>query len=83
MEPTFISEELEIEWESDFNLAKNMPKVVREFRTARNLQPFRIVLHGPPAVGKTRLAEKLCKYYGCHYVSVKTMIEETIADLVN
>lgn len=82
MEPGYITEELELEWQSESNLAENMNKITAEFRTERNLTPTRIIIHGPPAVGKTRLAQKLCEYYGCHYVSVKTMLEETISELV-
>lgn len=83
MEPSFITEELEIEWQNELNLAENMKNIVTQFKTERNLLPIRIIIHGPPAAGKTRLAKKLCEYYGCHYVSVKTMIEEIIKDLVN
>lgn len=82
MEPGFITEELELEWQSELNLAQNMKNIVAEFKNELNLQPIRIIIHGPPAVGKTRLAKKLCEYYGCHYVSVKTMIEEILQNLV-
>ncbi|XP_030760146.1 adenylate kinase 7-like [Sitophilus oryzae] len=45
------------------------------------LKPLKAVLHGPPASGKTAIANRICRRYGAHYVSVKTMIEETLEDL--
>lgn len=82
MEPGYIVEHLALQWQSELNLADNMKNIVEEFKTERNLLPVHMIIHGPPAVGKTRLARKLCEFYGSHYVSVKTMIEETITDLV-
>lgn len=46
------------------------------------VQPLKAIIHGPPASGKTKLAQRLCKIYGAHYVSVKTMIDEILDDLV-
>lgn len=82
MEPGYIVEYLQLQWQSELNLADNMQNIVEEFKTARNLLPIHIIIHGPHGAGKTILAKKLCDYYGCHYVSIKTMIEETIAELV-
>ncbi|XP_050295555.1 adenylate kinase 7-like isoform X1 [Anthonomus grandis grandis] len=45
------------------------------------LKPLKLMIHGPPAVGKTEIARRICKMYGAHYVSVKTMIEETLDEL--
>lgn len=47
------------------------------------MKPLKLVIHGPPASGKTKLAERLCQRYGAHYVSVKTMIQETLDELVS
>lgn len=82
MEPGYIVEQLALQFESDLNFRDNMSNIVEQFKNERNLLPIHIIIHGPPAVGKTRLAKQLCDYYGGHYVSIKTMIEETIADLV-
>lgn len=82
MEPSFIVDELEIEWKNELNLAENMHNIVTEFRKGRQLKPLRILLHGPPAIGKTRLAEKLCSIYGVQHITVKKMIDDILADMV-
>lgn len=48
-----------------------------------HLIPAKIILHGPPASGKTKLAMRICQKYGAHYVNIKTMINETLEDLVS
>lgn len=83
MEPGYIVEQLALQWQNELNLADNMKNIVEEFKNERNLLPIHVIIHGPPAIGKTRLAKKLCDYYGGHYVSVKVMIEETINELVS
>lgn len=83
MEPGVIVEDLEIEWQNELNLVENMGNIVNEFRTTRELKPIRVIVHGPPAVGKTRIAKRLVEYYGAHYLSVKTVIDNSIKNLVN
>ncbi|RZB40591.1 adenylate kinase 7, partial [Asbolus verrucosus] len=67
MEPVFLVENLQIEWQSEMNLPENMNQIVNEFKKRRNLRPVKIVLHGPPGSGKTQLAKKLCEYYNSKY----------------
>ncbi|GJQ87854.1 hypothetical protein Trydic_g1126 [Trypoxylus dichotomus] len=81
MEPGFIVDELELEWKNELNLAENMGNIITEFRKARNLKPLRLLLHGPPAVGKSRLAKKLCALYGVEHITVKSMIDNILIDL--
>ncbi|KAK5648243.1 hypothetical protein RI129_003135 [Pyrocoelia pectoralis] len=78
MEPGFIVETLQIQWESEINFVENIDNIVKEFKNTRGLTPLKIIMHGPPAVGKTVIAKQLANYYGIHYVSVKSVIDETI-----
>lgn len=78
MEPVFLIENLQLEWQSELNIVENMPQIVREFTQKRHLRPVKIVLHGPPGAGKTHLAKKLCDYYNAKYVSIPTMLEDYI-----
>lgn len=82
MEPGFVVDELGFEYRSEEGLAGNMEVIVSEFRKSRGLTPIRILVHGPPAVGKTRLAKRLCDRYELHYLDVKSAIAETVNDLV-
>ncbi|KAL1501160.1 hypothetical protein ABEB36_006541 [Hypothenemus hampei] len=45
------------------------------------LNPLKLIIHGPPASGKTTIVRRICKRYGAHYVSEKSMIEETLEEL--
>lgn len=82
MEPGYIQEELAIRWQSKANIVENMRNIIDEFRTYNNLNPVRVLLHGPPASGKTMLAKRLCDHYGFKYMSVKTIIDEKLEHLV-
>lgn len=46
-------------------------------------QPIRICLAGPPAVGKSTIAEKLCSHYKIHHIKIKEVIEENLTQLVS
>lgn len=46
-------------------------------------QPIRICLAGPPAVGKSTVAERLCSHYQINHIKIKEIIEEKMAHLVS
>lgn len=46
-------------------------------------QPLRICILGPPAVGKSTIAERICKHYKLHHVKLKETITETLDSLVS
>ncbi|KAF7279053.1 hypothetical protein GWI33_007688 [Rhynchophorus ferrugineus] len=52
-------------------------------RFADILKPLKAVIHGPPVSGKTEITKNICRRYGALYISVKTMIEETLEELRN
>ncbi|XP_008070980.1 adenylate kinase 7, partial [Carlito syrichta] len=43
--------------------------------------PIKICILGPPAVGKSSIAEELSKYYKLHHIKLKDVISEAIAKL--
>ena len=47
------------------------------------LQPLRVAVLGPPAVGKTTLAKYLCDKYKVHHIHMKGVIEQNLDDLVS
>lgn len=57
--------------------------VIKEYKAARNLCPVKIIILGPPASGKTRVARYLADHYGIHYIHVKALISDTIQKLVS
>ncbi|XP_007547820.1 adenylate kinase 7-like [Poecilia formosa] len=81
VEASIVSDSLTFDWTSEEGLVKNIKNIVKEYKLARQLLPIKICLIGPPAVGKTTLAMKLCQYYKLHYINVKSMFDEKITQL--
>ncbi|NXF98718.1 KAD7 kinase, partial [Sakesphorus luctuosus] len=48
---------------------------------SHNKLPLKIYIHGPPGVGKSTIAEELCKHYRLHYIKIDDVISEKIAEL--
>ncbi|KAJ2946944.1 hypothetical protein O0L34_g16290 [Tuta absoluta] len=81
MEPTFLPETMNLEWTSELTFAENVPALMKQFKKERQLRAFKIVVYGPPLVGKTTLSKKICENYGLMYVSPETIVQDTIEDL--
>ncbi|XP_056150104.1 adenylate kinase 7-like [Lampris incognitus] len=73
--------DLNLNWACEAGMVENMERIVEEYKDSRHLLPIRICLFGPPAVGKTTVAEKLCKHYQVHHIKLKIVIEEKISQL--
>ncbi|KAF5894795.1 galactocerebrosidase isoform X1, partial [Clarias magur] len=80
-EDTFFTNNFSINWVSKKGIVENINQVVQEYKHTRGLLPVCICLLGPPAVGKSTIAEKICKHYTLHHVQIKTTIPETLANL--
>ncbi|XP_068993629.1 adenylate kinase 7 [Neodiprion pinetum] len=82
IEPAYL-EDANLEWYTDLPFSMNIADIAREYKTARNLHPVKIVVLGPPASGKTRLAKMLAEHYRVHYVHVESLIRDRINKLTN
>lgn len=54
----------------------NIEKIVSEFNLYRGLKPNKIVVMGPPAAGKSKIAEALEKAYGLSVLTVKKVLDQ-------
>ncbi|EGI65491.1 Putative adenylate kinase 7 [Acromyrmex echinatior] len=81
IDPVYIIDR--IHWYFEMPFRDIVDIVINEYKTARNLHPVKIVVLGPPASGKTRVARYLADYYGIHYIHVKTLISDTIQKLID
>lgn len=81
IDPVYIIDR--IRWYFDMPFRDVIDVVIEEYKAARNLRPVKIIILGPPASGKTRVARYLADHYGIHYVHVKTLISDTIQKLVS
>uniref|UniRef100_A0A8C3B032 Adenylate kinase 7a n=1 Tax=Cyclopterus lumpus TaxID=8103 RepID=A0A8C3B032_CYCLU len=77
-----IKDSFSLNWTSEAGMVENMASIVEEYKNTRQLLPIRICLVGPPAVGKTTIAEKLCSHYQIHHIKIKEVIEEKLTQLV-
>ncbi|NWW92326.1 KAD7 kinase, partial [Rhynochetos jubatus] len=81
MESVFLKETFNIQWVAQAGLVENIEQIVKEYKQSRGLLPLKICIHGPPGVGKSTVAEELCKHYKLHHIKINDVISETIANL--
>ncbi|XP_011694075.1 PREDICTED: adenylate kinase 7-like [Wasmannia auropunctata] len=81
IDPVYIIDRIRWHFGMPFRDVVNL--VIKEYKVVRNLRPVKIVVLGPPASGKTRVARYLAEHYGIHYVHVKTLISDAIQKLIN
>ncbi|KAM6964998.1 adenylate kinase 7-like [Aplochiton taeniatus] len=79
LEAVLTKDTFNIRWVSESGIIQNIHQIVNEYKVERRLLPIKICLLGPPAVGKTTIAEKLCKHYRLNHVMQQGVIEEKIA----
>ncbi|OQR97358.1 adenylate kinase [Achlya hypogyna] len=67
---------LDIEWQCQGGLVANIDAVVQDYIKCMDLRPVRVVLLGPPRVGKSTLAAALAKaYYLPHLTPASVALE--------
>ncbi|XP_004584364.2 adenylate kinase 7 [Ochotona princeps] len=81
MEALFVKENFNIRWVAQTGFVDNINVILREYKQSRGLLPIKICILGPPAVGKSSIAEGLSKYYKLHHIKIKDVISEAIARL--
>nr|XP_009673899.1 PREDICTED: adenylate kinase 7 [Struthio camelus australis] len=81
IEAMFLKENFNIRWIAQTGLVENIEEILKEYKESRGLLPLKIYIHGPPGVGKSTIAENLCKHYKLHHIKIKDVISETIANL--
>ncbi|KAL7992659.1 hypothetical protein Chor_016915 [Crotalus horridus] len=81
MEAVFLKENFNIRWVAQGGIVDNIEQVVNEYKLTRGLLPIKICILGPPGVGKTSIAEELCKYYKVHHIKIKEVITKAIENL--
>eukprot|EP00049_Salpingoeca_infusionum_P009437 m.157885 g.157885 ORF g.157885 m.157885 type:complete len:687 (+) comp14336_c0_seq1:42-2102(+) len=69
------------EWVARDGFVEAIANVVVEYKISRKLQPIRICVLGPPAVGATTLAKKVAAYYKLPYLSKETVVDDYIGRL--
>ncbi|NXD10164.1 KAD7 kinase, partial [Nothocercus nigrocapillus] len=81
MEAIFLKDNFNIKWVAQTGLVENIEEIIKEYKEIRGLLPLKIYIHGPPGVGKSSIAENLCRHYKLHHIKIKDVISETIANL--
>ncbi|XP_030786803.1 adenylate kinase 7 isoform X5 [Rhinopithecus roxellana] len=81
MEALFVKENFNIRWAAQTGFVENINGILKEYKQSRGLMPIKICILGPPAVGKSSIAEELAKYYKLHHIQLKDVISEAIAKL--
>ncbi|XP_025906228.1 adenylate kinase 7 [Nothoprocta perdicaria] len=81
MEAIFLKDNFNIKWVAQTGLVENIEEIIKEYKESRGLLPLKIYIHGPPGVGKSSIAENLCRHYKLHHIKIKDVISETIANL--
>ncbi|XP_054684691.1 adenylate kinase 7 isoform X2 [Grus americana] len=81
MESMFLKETFNIKWVAQAGLVENIEQIIKEYKQSRGLLPLKVFIHGPPGVGKSTVAEEVCKHYKLHHIKTNDVISETIANL--
>lgn len=68
-------------WKYESGLVENVAQFVQEYKNGRGLHPINVVVHGPPASGKTTLARNLANHYSLHYVDATQIMKNLVDEL--
>lgn len=66
-----------ITWHSE-GFSNNIITTIAEYKKERILYPFRVLISGPPASGKSTVAAALSSAYKLHHIHAKLVIDEAL-----
>ncbi|KAL5008400.1 hypothetical protein ScPMuIL_013981 [Solemya velum] len=78
MDAVNVKENMRINWASEAGIVENIQQIIKEYKDSRRLQPLRVCVLGPPAVGKSTVISKLCEHYKLHHIKIKDVIDNAI-----
>jgi len=78
-DPEEAAKALKFPWHCEKGIIENAKQLNVEFNEARNLNPVKIFITGPPASGKSFYAEKLAAYYNLPHVHVKQLTDQAFS----
>ncbi|XP_071443342.1 adenylate kinase 7-like [Hetaerina americana] len=79
MQPRYILENMSLEYvpdDNELNFLENIDSIVAEFVMIHGLKPIKIFIHGPPMSGKTFLANRICRHYQLHYLTLDNVLRD-------
>jgi len=68
---------------TDLSVALVLMRLYSTIRVACRLQPVRVCVLGPPAVGKSTVSKQICERYKLHHITLMDAVSEAIAQLVS
>ncbi|KAJ1343669.1 hypothetical protein BSLG_001744 [Batrachochytrium salamandrivorans] len=77
IESSYVKEML-TEWKYESGLIDALPTLIQEFKDARGLWPLKIVMLGPPASGKSTIAQKIVEHYKLHLIDADQVVKEAM-----
>lgn len=73
--------EMIFEWKYENGFIENISNLIADYRNFFNLNPIKILIHGPPFSGKTFYSKKIALYYSIHYLNCDEIVEEHMKNL--
>ncbi|ESO00236.1 hypothetical protein HELRODRAFT_83308 [Helobdella robusta] len=73
-----FNEQLKFKWANSNGMVENMPQLIEEFKSERGLKPLKMVIIGPPGVGKTSIAKRLQDSLKLHLISIEDIKDKKL-----
>jgi len=78
-----IIKDFTFSWKYPSGIVESVQALVSEYQTTRRLYPTKILIHGPPASGKTSVAQLIGEEYEVPIISVDVVLAEELAKIVS